>query len=153
VKHNILKPVLCITPMLVLGFGLMTFGWDRTKTNLQLDQRNASIEGKVIDGYITTGMRQGQWSHLVVEYQPVNHALIKREFDVDSRTYKEALETGKVTVTYLPDDPQVGRVTRFDPLPFQLLIGIGGLILLCGLICLASFIAARTKTTDANQSV
>jgi hypothetical protein len=130
------QQLLCITFLLFAGIYLMTFGWTRLKDDRQLDKRSAVIEGRVIDGYVSKGMRGGQWSHLVVEYQPVNHAPIKRKFDVDGETYRAALDTRKATVTYLPEDPRVSRMTRFAPLPYQILIWFGGFIIVGGLICI-----------------
>jgi hypothetical protein len=121
-------------------------GWSRAKTDVQLDQRNAVIEGKVVDGFISTGMRGGKWSHLVVEYQPASHPPIRRKFDVNGTTYNSGMETRKATVTYFPEDPQISRVTRFAPLPYQILTWLGGAMALgglIGLVCILKAAAAR----------
>jgi hypothetical protein len=140
-----LQALLCISFLLIAGIYMMASGWTRLKTDLQLDQRSAVIEGRVIEGYISKGMRGGQWSHLVVEYQPENHAPITRKFDVDGATYKAALDTRKATITYLPEDPQVSRMTRFAPLPFKILIWLGGIMIAGGLICIWHFMKNRAK--------
>jgi len=131
---------------MLIGVGLSLFGWSRLKNDLQLDQRNAVIEGKVINGYVTTGMRGGKWSHLVVEYQPPNHEPIRRKFDVDSTTYSSGLETRKTTVIYYPEDPQISRVTKFADLPYKILVWLGGAIALAGVIglgCILRGVASR----------
>lgn len=148
-----LRPLLCMSTVMVLGIGLAAFGWTRVRTDLRLDQRNAVIEGKVIDGFISTGMRGGQWSHLVVEYHPANHAPIRRKFDVDSQTYRSGLETRTSTVTYLPEDPQVSRVTRFSPLPYQILVWVGGIMALVGLIGLICFSRTPATAQAGNKGV
>jgi hypothetical protein len=71
-----------------------------------------------------------------VEYSPTSHKPITRKFAVNRSTYQTALETRKVIVNYWPDDPQISRVDRFETLPYQLLIGLGGMILIAGLFCL-----------------
>jgi hypothetical protein len=144
-SHHGLKAFLCITFLLLVGIYLMASGWTRLKTDRQLDHRSAVIEGRVLDGYVSKGMRGGQWSHLVVEYQPANHAPITRKFDVDGETYKAALDTRKATVTYLPEDPQVSRMTKFAPLPFLVLAWLGGIMIVGGLISIWHFMKNRAK--------
>jgi hypothetical protein len=141
-----------MSTVMVLGIGLAVFGWSRVRTDVRLDQRNAVIEGKVIDGFISTGMKSGQWSHLVVEYHPANHAPVRRTFDVDSQTYKSGLETRTSIVTYLPEDPQVSRVTRFSPLPYQILVWVGGLMALVGLIGLIGLLRTRAAAVSGSRS-
>jgi len=146
-----IEPLLCISAVIMIGTGLMVFGWSRARADVLLDRRNAVIEGRVIDGLVSTGMRGGQWSHLVVEYRPANHSPITRKFDVDAATYRTSLDTRKATVTYLPEDPHVSRVTRFAPLPFQILIWVGGLFAITGFISLLLFLKSRAKTPDAGE--
>lgn len=130
------KAVLITTTLLGMGIGLMIFGWSRVRADRLLDQSSIATEGRVVDSRVYKGSRGGEWPTLVVEYSPEAHGPITRDFDVDKSTYQTALETGKVMVSYWPGDPKIGRVTRFETLPFQLLIGLGGIILLAGLICL-----------------
>jgi hypothetical protein len=144
-SHHGFKAFLCITFLLLVGIYLMASGWTRLKTDHQLDQRSAVIEGRVIDGYVSKGMRGGQWSHLVVEYHPPDHAPITRKFDVDGATYRAALDTRKATVTYLPEDPKVSRMTEFAPLPFKILVWLGGIMIVCGLISIWHFMKNRAK--------
>jgi len=42
-----------------------------------------------------------------------------------------------VKVTYVPEEPQISRVTKWAPFPFQLIMGLGGLMLLGGIVVLA----------------
>ena len=74
-----------------------------------------------------------------------DYPAITKEFDVGSSDYQAAKETGKARVTYLPEDPQVSRVTDFEILPFQILLGLGGLMTLAGLFCLAHLLMTRAK--------
>lgn len=141
-----------MSTVMVLGIGLAAFGWTRARTDVRLDQRNAVIQGKVIDGFISTGMRGGQWSHLVVEYHPANHAPVRRKFDVDRQTYQSGLETRTSTVTYLPEDPQVSRVTRFSTLPYQILFWVGGIMALVGLVGLLCFLRTSAAAVSGNRS-
>lgn len=147
-----LAPFLCMSTVMVLGIGLASFGWTRVRTDVRLDQRNAVIEGKVIDGFISTGLRGGQWSHLVVEYHPANQAPVRRTFDVDSQTYESGLETRTSIITYLPEDPQVSRVKRFSPLPYQILVWVGGLMALVGLIGLIGLLRTRAAAVSGSRS-
>ncbi|NBX67050.1 MAG: hypothetical protein EBQ96_08655 [Proteobacteria bacterium] len=142
-----LAPVLCIAALLAIGFFLMWFGWKNERTDLLLDQRNAVIEGKVIDEFKTSSTKAGTWSHLVVEYQPPNHAPITKEFYVDGAAYSVAIETRKATVTYLPEDPTISRVTKFDQVPYQILKWFGVVISLGNLILLVKFLKSRQKLT------
>jgi hypothetical protein len=130
------EPALIILSLLGVGIGLGGFGWIQVRTDSRLDQRSSVVEGRVIDAATRALSRGGQSSTVVVEYLPVQHDPITRKFDVDGSTYRAALETGKVDVAYLPDDPRVSRVTRFATMPYQVLIGLGGLMVLSGLFCL-----------------
>jgi hypothetical protein len=80
-----------------------------------------------------------------VEYSPTSHKPITRKFAVNRSTYQTALETRKVIVNYWPDDPQISRVDRFETLPYQLLIGLGGMILNAGLFCLMRYLKEPPK--------
>jgi len=55
---------------------------------------------------------------------------------VDGGDFTTAQETGKAKVTYVPEEPQISRVTDFAALPFQVLLVLGGLMLLGGAVCL-----------------
>jgi hypothetical protein len=147
--HHTFKALLCISTVLLIGIGLTVFSWNRVRSDQLLDQQSAVIEGKVTEGWVTKGQRGGQWSTLVVEYQPAGHPMIKRKFDADRVTYDTGLETKKVAVTYFPEDPGIARVTRFETMPFQILMGFGGLITLGGLIGLGHFIKTRPRTNPA----
>ena len=140
---HFIKPVLIIAFLMSMGTWLLTFGWTRVRTDQQLDRRSAVTEGRVVDGSTHRLSKGGQTSTLIVEFVPDQQAAITREFDVDRSTYQSGLDSGKVTVTYLPEDPRVSRVTRFDPLPYQILMGFGGLVLLSGLFCLGHFAIRR----------
>lgn len=141
------KVILTVTTLIGMGIGLLGFGWNRVRSDQLLDQSSQQTEGRVIDSWVHKGARGGEWPTLVVKYAPAAHAPITRNFDVDQSTYQTALETRKVVVNYWPEDPQISRVTRFETLPFQLLIGLGGLILLAGLICLWHYLKGRPPTT------
>lgn len=139
-SRRLLEPLLCVSVLLGLGIGLLAFGWSYLRTDFQLDKKSATVEGRVIDGSTRQlSSKGGQSSILVVEYLPANHAAIIREFDVDSTTYKSCLETGKATVTYFPEEPQISRVTRFDSLPYQILMVLGGIMIVAGMICVRHF--------------
>jgi hypothetical protein len=118
------------------GGSLLAFGLHRARTWRLLDRNAAVAEGIVIDASTRSLAKGGQSSTLVVEYAPQNHKPITRNFDVDGDTYRASMESGKASVTYLPDQPEISRVTRFAILPIQILAGLGGLMLLAGLICL-----------------
>jgi hypothetical protein len=134
-----------------MGVGLTVFGWNRVRTDRLLDRSSAPTEGRVVDSWVHTGSRGGEWPTLVVEYSPAAHEPLTRNFDVDSSTYRTALETRKVTVHHLPEDPRISRVTRFETLPFQLLIGLGGAILFAGIVCLIHFMRKRSKVEPAGS--
>jgi hypothetical protein len=134
------KAVLIIATLIGMGIGLLGFGWNRVRTDRLLDQSSAATEGRVVDSWVHKGSRGGEWPTLVVEYSPAAHEPITRNLAVDRSTYQTALETRKVVVNYWPKDPRISRVTRFETLPFQLLIGLGGIILLAGLFCLQRYI-------------
>ena len=139
------KAILIITTLIGMGVGLTAFGWNRVRTDRLLDRSSAATEGRVVDSWVYTGSRGGEWPTLVVEYAPPAHEPLTRNFSVDSSTYRTALETRKVTVHHLPGDPRISRVTRFETLPFQLLIGLGGAILFAGVLCLHHFMKKRPQ--------
>jgi len=85
----------------------------------------------------------------VVEYSPANHAPITTEFDVDGGDFTTAQETGKAKVTHVPEEPQISRVTDFAALPFQVLLALGGLLLLGGAVCLVHACWSRVETRFA----
>ena len=137
------KPLLIISVLAGVGIWLMAFGWSEVNVNQRLDQSSATIEGRVIDANTRELSKGGQSSTLVVEYAPGNQAAITRTFDVDGATYRKALATGRAMVSYLPGDPRVSRVTRFAVMPYQILIGLGAIMLLSGTICLWFFMSRR----------
>ncbi|MGL4401057.1 MAG: hypothetical protein ACRCXD_14400 [Luteolibacter sp.] len=145
------KPILVIATLIGMGVGLLGFGWDRVRTDRLLDRSSAATEGRVMDSWVHTGSRGGEWPTLVVEYVPTAHAPITRKFDVNQTTYQTALETRKVTVHYFPEDPRISRVTRFETLPFQLLTGLGGAILLAGFFCFVHYMKKRSKVGPGGQ--
>lgn len=143
------KAVLIIITLIGMGVGLTAFGWNRVRTDRLLDRSSAPTEGRVVDSWVHTGSRGGAWPTLVVEYSPPGHESLSRNFSVDTSTYRTSLETRMVTVHYLPEDPRISRVTRFETLPFQLLICLGGAILFAGILCLFHFMKKRPNTGPA----
>ena len=139
------KAILISTFLLGVGIWLLCFGWNYMQTDQRLEKSSAVIEGRVISSSTKRGSRGGQYSALVVEYKPADSPAIRKEFDVGSSDYQAAQETGKARVTYLPEDPQVSRVTHFAALPFQILIGLGGLMTLAGLFCFVHALKTRAE--------
>ena len=131
--------------LLGVGLWLTSFGWSYVKSDQRLNQSSAVVEGRVVSSSTYKLSRGGQSSTLVVKYTPPNHPPITKAFDVSSGDYQTAQDTGKAKVTYSPEDPQVSRVTQFEILPFQVLIGLGGLMTLAGLFCLLHAVRDRTK--------
>ena len=119
-----------------VGFGLVRFGWSHVRTDQKLAKSSAVIDGRVISSSSRPLSKGGQSLTLVVEYLPPNQGAITKTFDVDGSDYTTAQKTGKARVTYLPDDPRVSRVTHFAVLPFQILIGLGSIMVLSGLFWL-----------------
>lgn len=145
------KAVLITTTLIGIGIGLVAYGWNSVRTNRLLDESSATAEGRVVDSWVYTGSRGGEWPTLAVEYSPAAHGPVTRNFDVNQAAYQTALETRRVTVNYLPEDPRISRVTRFETLPFQLLIGLGGAILVAGLFCLVHYMKERSKIESADH--
>jgi Protein of unknown function (DUF3592) len=139
------KAILIISFLLGVGIWLLCFGWNYVQEDQRLEQSSAVVEGRVISSSTRRLSKGGQSSTLVVEYVTPNHPAITKKFDVDSDDYQAAKETGKARVTYLPENPQVSRVTDFAILPFQILIGLGGLMTLGGLYCLVHALMTRAK--------
>jgi len=140
------KSVLITATLVGLGIGLMVFGWTTVRADSLLDKNSAAIEGRVIDSSVYTGSRGGEWPSLVVEYSPPEHEPITRKFPVGQSTHQAALQTRTAMVHYWPDDPRISRVDRFETLPYQLAIGLGGMILFAGLLCLFHFRKGPSKT-------
>ncbi|MBL9153844.1 MAG: DUF3592 domain-containing protein [Verrucomicrobiales bacterium] len=136
---RLLKPLLITTFLIGTGIWLIYFGWTRVQADQRLDQSSAVTSGRVVDAASRALSKGGQSSSLTVEYTPAGHAPITRKFDVDGRAYRSGVESGMVQVTYLPEEPQVARVVRFDPLPYWMLVGFGAIVLLAGLLCLGLF--------------
>lgn len=144
------KAVLITATLVGLGIGLMVFGWKRVRADGLLDQNSAATEGRVIDSSVYTGSRGGEWPSLVVEYSPPEHEPVTRKFPVSRSIYQAALETGTAMVHYWPDDPRISRVDRFETLPYRLAIGLGGIILFAGLICLFHFMKGPAIKSPAH---
>jgi|JI9StandDraft_2_1071091.scaffolds.fasta_scaffold652207_1 uncharacterized membrane protein YphA (DoxX/SURF4 family) len=140
-----LKAFLITIFLLGVGIGLLSFGWTQVQTDQRLEKSTATVEGRVISSSTKRGSRGGQYSALVVEYKPVDSPAIRKEFDVGSSDYHAAKETGKARVTYLPEDPQVSRVTHFAVMPFWVLSVLGGVMILAGLFCLVHALMTRVK--------
>jgi hypothetical protein len=134
-KPQSLRPLLVIVFLTVVGSWLLVTGRNGVRANQLLDQGAAVVEGAVIDASTRALAKGGQSMTLVVEFTPLNRKPITRNFDVDSDTYRAALESAKASVTYLPQDPEISRVTRFAILPFQILAGFGAIMLVAGLAC------------------
>ena len=139
------KAILISTFLLGVGIWLLCFGWNDVQTDQRLAKSSATVEGRVISSSTKRGSRGGQYSALVVEYKPADSPAIRQEFDVGSSDYQAAQETGKARVTYLPEEPQVSRVTHFEVMPFWVLIVLGGLMILAGLFCVAHLLMSRAK--------
>lgn len=139
------KTTLIISFLLGVGIWLLCFGWGYVQTDQRLEKNSAAVEGRVISSSSRRLSKGGQSLTLIVEYVPKDHVAITKEFDVDSSDYKSAQATGKARVTYLPEDPQISRVTEFALLPFQILIGLGGLMTLAGLFCFVHALKTRAK--------
>jgi hypothetical protein len=141
------KAFLITSFLLGVGLWLTIFGWSYVQTDQRLKQSSAVVEGRVVSSSTYKLSRGGQSSALVVKYTPPNHPTITKKFDVSSGDYQTAQATGKAKVTYFPEDPQVSRVTEFEILPFQVLIGLGGLMIMAGLFCLLHALKPTGKTS------
>lgn len=141
------KAILIITFLLGVGIWLLSFGWTHVQTDHRLEKSSAEVDARVISSSSRRLSKGGQSFTLVVEYAPQNHGPITKEFDVDGSDYTVAQETGKARVTYLPEDPQVSRVTKFAVLPFQILIGLGGIMILSGFFCLVHALMMKERAS------
>jgi hypothetical protein len=139
------KAILIIIFLFGVGIGLTIFGWKHVHDAQRLEKSSAVAEGRVISSSTERLSRGGQSSTAVVEYVPSNHPAITKKFYIDSDDYQTAQSTGKLKVTYLPEDPQVSIVTDFAIMPFQILIGLGSLMILAGLFCLIHAVLNRAK--------
>ena len=139
------KIILIISFLLGVGGWVTHFGWTRVQDDQRLVQNSAETQGRVVSSAARPLSKGGKSLTVVVEYAPAGHAAITKEFDVDSGDYKAAQATGNVTVTYVPEDPEISRVTKFAIMPYQILIGFGGVMLMAGLFCLVHAVKTRTK--------
>jgi hypothetical protein len=130
------KAILVTAVLLGVGPWLFLFSWNHLQDASRLDQSAAVVEGHVIRSSSERLSKGGHSYTLVVEYIPANHAPITKEFDVDGGDFTTARETGKAKVTYVPEEPEISRVTHFAALPFQVLLALGGLMMLGGAGCL-----------------
>ncbi len=101
----------------------------------RLAEHEAVVEGRVIGKATRALSRGGQSSVLVVAYALAGQPTITKVFDVDGATYRASVASGKARVWYHPEDPSISVITRFAALPFQVLVGLGGLMLLAGAFC------------------
>ena len=143
------KALLITIFLLGAGLGLLGFGWGHVREHQRLDQSSAVAEGRVISSDTRPLSRGGQSSTLAVEYTPPNHAAITKTFDVNGDDFRMAQATGKVKVTYWPEEPRVSRVSKFSMLPLQILVGLGLIMLLGGSFCLRFVMWSRIKTNVA----
>lgn len=144
--QTLLVAALVIVSLNAGGIWLLGFGWLHVRDAQRLDQSSAVVEGRVISHSTRTLSKGGQSSILAVEYTPTNQPMITKEFDVGSKDYDSSVATGKANVTYWPDDPHVSRITSFAMLPFQILIGLGIIMIAAGLLCLVHFLRRRRST-------
>ena len=141
---------LCLRRLLVFGFltatggWLSATGWQAVGQCRRLDAESAVVEGRVIDAATRELSKGGQSSTLRVTYHPAGGSAITRDIDVDGTTYRKALETRIVEVSYLPQDPRISRITRFAPLPHGILAGFGAAMVLAGLAGTVFLIVKRT---------
>jgi hypothetical protein len=136
-------PLLVFGILMAGGASLVVWGWQQVRTQQLLDRGAAVVEARVLDS-ATRGLHKGgqSWT-LVVEYAPAGRETMVGKFDVDGGTYREATASGRASVTYLPSNPKIARVTRFAILPFQFVIGLGGLMLAGGLLCFVHAIRSK----------
>ncbi len=135
-SDKLLRPLLILVFLLGAGLWLFSYGWAEVWAAERLDQSAVVVEGRVIGGESHALSKGGQACSLVVAYKPANHATITKTFDVDGETYRATQASGTVKVAYVPEEPQVSRVTSFALLPFQLLMGLGAVMCLAGMFCL-----------------
>ncbi len=147
--HLRLQPLLIVVFLLGTGLWLLNYGWAEVRAAQRLDQSAVSVEGRIIGGDSQSLSKGGQASSLVVAYTPANHAMITKTFAVDGETYRAAQASNTVKVTYVPEEPQISRVTKFALFPFQFLMGLGAVMCLAGLFCLLKFV---TRSGKAKQS-
>ena len=138
-----------LAPLLVLGFllgggtCLVVWSWQQVRTHQLLDRGAAVVVARVMKSATRSLSKGGQSWTLVVEYAPEGREAMTRRFDVDGSTYRAAIASGNASVTYLPSNPKIARVTRFAILPFQCLIGLGGLMLVAGVSCIIHLMRRR----------
>lgn len=134
------------------GLFLFYFGWDDLTTLQRLEQRSAVTEGRVIAKATRALSRGGQSSTLVVEYQPAGHPVITKTFDVDGPTYRAAVASGKARVTYHPEEPAISLITKFAALPFQVLVGLGVVMVIAGVFCAWHVLRSGKRLSGARSS-
>lgn len=135
--------MLIVITLIGVGTWLLVTGWLAVDHGRRLNAGAATTEGKVIDTFTEELSKGGQSSTVTVKYLPGKPPAIIRKIHVNGADYRAARESGKVQVSYLPDVPEVSRITRFATFPYQVLAGLGGVTLLAGLFCLDHLLFKR----------
>jgi|GEM_PF-2355006 len=129
-----LLPTLLMALLIGGGLWITFIGWDQTTTLQQLDNGGAQVEGTVLGSRSSHPQARTRWWDLDVEYTPTNHPPIKETFGVSGSTFRKAVDSQKVTVFYVPENPRRATVDHHQILPFRILIGVGLFILSAGLL-------------------
>ena len=109
--------MLIVIALIGVGTWLLVTGWLAMDHGRRLDEGAATTEGMVIETFTEELSKGGQSSTVTVEFIPGKPPAIIRKIYVDGADYRAARESGKAQVSYLPDDPQVSRITRFATFP------------------------------------
>ncbi|MBL9171246.1 MAG: DUF3592 domain-containing protein [Verrucomicrobiales bacterium] len=116
--------------LLLVGGGLAFYGLSYTMLISALAREGVVAEAKVL------GHEQGQYSRrsshysLTVEFTPAQGPVVTKTLDVDGSTYRPAVETGRVQMRYLPNDPERCMAGDMAILPFQIIGGLGCVMVL-----------------------
>src|SRR6058998_2701101 len=101
---NRLKRYAAIALLLFFGSYLTADGWKELRNSWRLSRDGRTTTGKVFDSSVFRFKRSTTY-YLSVEFQAGNGPMLRKSLEVSSGEYLKAVNSGTVTVHYLPSDP------------------------------------------------
>lgn len=115
------------------GRWLAFFGLSNAITLRRLARDGVATEARVIAHAHGQYSRRSSSYRLTIEFTPSGRAALTKTLDVDGNDYRPAVESGRVQVRYLPNDPETCTAGDMAVLPFQIVGAFGSGVFVLGL--------------------
>lgn len=142
---NLIGQTLTLLFLTGVGTWLALYGWVEATTYRKLLDHGVPVQARVLEHSNDSYSRRSKSYSLKVEYTLPNQPPVARTFAVDGTAYHNAVETGTTTVRYLRSDPEVCRVGMPAILPYQILCGLGTMMLVAAGVVLGLIVSGKRR--------